>query len=1598
MSKPFLEVFPKLNIRDEKLKGMFEETAVEKICCSSDHTRFKVVVSSSHLIHKKYVYAMEELLEQQVFTDPGTKVYIAERYSLSALYTPEQLMREYFDSLAAEFGHDSPVAGTYFAGAKMDYSVPGTVTVTLEDCCFTRDMAENMREALERVFTGRCGIPTKFEIRFEKRGRERKQILDWHPNAQTPGAEMRKAAGAEDEKVNSAVRDRAAETAGSAHPVKTVLTGTGAPSEGNSYGSRGRNFSPRGNQRGQKGQKGYRFSNNPDCIYGRDIDENTANVRLSEIVGEIGEVTVHGQILGVDRHDIRNNKTIVRFGITDFTDSIYCKIFIGTEFADALLSDLKEGSFVRLRGVTQMDNFDHEVIISSIRGIVKISDFTTKRKDTAEVKRVELHCHTKMSDMDGVTECSDIVKQAYKWGMPAIAITDHGNVQAFPEANHTRDDLLDGLNKQRKAEGLPQVSDQDFFKVIYGVECYLVDDLRPVVSFGSGENKDTRIEDRTYVVFDLETTGFSPERDRIIEIGAYKVRVERKTEDPNDPFAAERRAEKGGKSGEESAIEATGDSGASDGNTKTDKMPAGAEEKNSYLEGTIVDEFTKLVNPQIPIPYRISRLTHITDEMVIGQDPIEKILPQFLEFCRGCVLVGHNVGFDIGFIRAGAKRQGLPCDFSTIDTLGIARAELPGHAHYTLDAVAKMLNVELDSHHRGSDDAKCTADIFDKFLPMLSDDGIENYGGLNRLTEDSPEVIKHLTPLYHCILLAKNNTGKLNLYTMISDSHLKYFQRKPRIPKSELIKHREGIIVGSACVAGELYQAILENRSEEAITEIAKFYDYLEIQPTGNNKFLIGAKDRDGAPRYPEIQRPEDIQNINKRIVALGERLGKPVCATCDAHFLNPEDEIYRTILMDGIGMTDEEPAPLYLRTTDEMLKEFEYLGKEKCEEVVITNTRRVADMIEPIRPVRPDKCPPVIPNSDQMLTDICYRRAHEMYGDPLPEVVEARLKRELTSIIKNGYSVMYIIAQKLVWKSNEDGYLVGSRGSVGSSFVATMAGITEVNPLQPHYLCPNPDCKYSEWDSEEVRANMLNTGIDLPEKMCPKCGTKMKGIGFGIPFETFLGFKGDKEPDIDLNFSGEYQAKAHAYTKVIFGHEQTFKAGTIGTVADKTAYGYIKGYFERQGSPKRNCEIDRMVPHLVGVRRSTGQHPGGIVVLPMGENINTFTPVQHPANDMTTDIITTHFDYHSIDHNLLKLDILGHDDPTMIRFLQDITGVDPMEIPLNDPKVMSIFKSPEALGIRPEDIGGVSTGTLGIPEFGTKFVIGMLEKTKPSTMTELVKISGLSHGTDVYLGNAETHIENGDCTLLTCIGCRDDIMSYLISKGLDPSLSFTIMERVRKGKVAAGKVKEWPEWKEEMKKHDVPDWYIDSCEKIKYMFPKGHAAAYVMMALRIAWFKVYRPLAYYCAYFSIRATNFDYAIMAQGQTALQGWYDATSAKEKRSAKEDDMLDDAKLVLEYYARGYTFAPIDLSIVNSRHFQIVDDRLMPSLVSINGMGEKAADAVVEAVKDGPFTSRNDFRSRTKVSQTNIDLMDQLGILGNLPESDQISLFDLFGKGM
>ena len=1532
--KRFFDVFPTLEVKSD-LRDYFDETEVERLTTNKEHTRIKVVLHSGHLIHKSRVYRMQYEIARQVFRERPTEVFIDEHYSLSAQYTPKRLMEEYYDSLCSEIGNFSHILENYFRDARMEYEGDENIHIVLEDSCLSRKLAFKLEEALNRIFTDRCGVQTNLTVRLEER--KKRQTYTSRREAPLQGAdaafairpqEAAQAAPDEEPQVYAAYTAAPADAVNPSDKSDTSekkLSFTRKNSERRADAPEGRRRTGRARQNGQgqaKRPMSLRRSGNPDVVYGRDVPEDA--IPIKDIVGEIGEVVIRGQIIANSRRDIRNEKTIVKFSMTDLTDSIYCKTFVPTSLAEELLEGLKVGNWIKVKGSALFDSFDKEVSISSVQGIVKIPAVISKREDTAEVKRVELHCHTKMSDMDGVSECKDIVKRACAWGMPAIAITDHGNVQAFPDANHVREALMSAENKKRKEQGLGPVDPQKFFKIIYGVECYLVDDLKKSVVYGEKESPSDSIEGRKYVVFDLETTGFSPEKNRIIEFGAVKVE-----------------------------------------------------------NGQITERFSEFVNPEIPIPYRITQLTSITDDMVIGADPIRDVLPRFLEFSKDCVLVGHNVGFDIGFVRENCRRLGYPCPFTTVDTLGISRALLPGHAKYTLDAVAKILGVVLENHHRAVDDAECTAEIFRKELPMLAERGADTLEKINDLSDNNPDIVKRLRT-NHCVLLAKNNTGRVNLYSLISDSHLKYFFKKPRIPKSLLMKHREGLLVGSACVSGELFEALLEERGDEAVASIADFYDYLEIQPRDNNRFLLDSPKMQS--RYPQIRTEEDLLDLNRRIVKLGEQLGKPVVATGDVHFLDPEDEIYRSIIQDGMGMAEEEPAPLYLRTTDDMLREFSYLGAKKAEEVVITNTHRIADMIDAISPVRPDKCPPVIPNSDEMLTEICYNKAHSMYGDPLPDIVEARLKRELTSIISNGYSVMYIIAQKLVWKSVEDGYLVGSRGSVGSSFVATMSGITEVNPLPPHYYCTN--CFYSDFDSPEVKAYAGRCGIDMPPRICPKCGKPMKKDGFDIPFETFLGFKGDKEPDIDLNFSGEYQSKAHAYTKVIFGHEQTFKAGTIATVAEKTAFGYVKNYFERRGENKRNCEIERLLQDCTGIRRSTGQHPGGIVVLPLGEDINTFTPVQHPANDMTTDIITTHFDYHSIDHNLLKLDILGHDDPTMIRMLQDLTGLDPTEIPLDDPTVMSLFSSTKALGITPEENGGIDVGSLGIPEFGTKFVIGMLDDTRPTTMSELVRISGLSHGTDVWLGNAQSLIQQGKATLSTAICTRDDIMSYLIGMNMDKSLSFKTMESVRKGKGLT------PQMREAMEAAGVPDWYIESCLKIKYMFPRAHAAAYVMMALRIAYCKVFYPLAYYAAYYSIRASAFSYEIMCQGKAhLLEVMEDYNKRKDTLTPKEVSTLDDCLVVREMYARGIEFTPIDIYQAGSRNCKIVDGKIMPALTSIDGMGEKAADAVVEAVKDGPFISRDDFWNRTKVPKTVVEKMNDMGLLGDLPESNQISLFDI-----
>ena len=1201
------------------------------------------------------------------------------------------------------------------------------------------------------------------------------------------------------------------------------------------------------------------------------------------------------------------------FDLTDFTDTITVKMFIANAQLPEVKEYIKKGNFIKVKGVAALDRYDQEISITSVWGIRKSQDNREVRNDLSLHKRVELHCHTKMSDMDGVSSVSDIIKQAIRWGHKGIAITDHGVVQAFTDAYHTMEDLKGKYKK--KGEELD-------FKIIYGVEAYLVDDTRQIVINSMGQNFND-----TFVVFDLETTGFSAEVDRIIEIGAVKIK-----------------------------------------------------------NGEIVDNFSKFVNPKIPIPFRIEKLTGINDSMVMEAEPIEKILPEFLEFCGDAVMVAHNAGFDTSFIINNAERLGIKYDPTIMDTVLLAQFVIPNLHNYKLDTLCKHLAVSLENHHRAVDDAQATAYIYLKMVKMLEERDIFDLDKLNEAGKLDDEAIKKLHQ-YHCIILASSEQGRINLYRLISASHLQYFSRFPKIPKSLVNKYREGLIIGSACEAGELFRAMVNGRSEAEIARIVSFYDYLEVQPIGNNRFMIEKDDY-------YVKNEEDLRDLNRRIIALGEKFSKPVVATCDVHFLNPEDEIYRRIIMAGKGFDDaDNQAPLYLHTTEEMLHEFDYLGSDKAYEIVVENTNKILNMCEDIIPVRPDKRPPVIENSDQMLRTICENRALELYGNPLPEIVKERLDRELNSIISNGYSVMYIIAQKLVWKSNDDGYLVGSRGSVGSSFAATMAGITEVNPLSPHYLCPK--CYYNEFDSEDVKKFAGGAGCDMPDKICPRCGHKLNKMGFDIPFETFLGFKGNKEPDIDLNFSNEYQSKAHSFTEVIFGKGQTFKAGTIGTVAEKTAYGYVFNYFkdksEKEGRPivKRRCEIERIAEGCVDIRRTTGQHPGGIVVLPIGDEIHSFTPVQHPANDCTTSIVTTHFDYHSIDHNLLKLDILGHLDPTMIRMLQDLTGIDPLEIPLDSKEVMSLFKDTSALGITPADIGGCKLGALGIPEFGTDFAMQMLIDTKPQYFSDLVRIAGLSHGTDVWLGNAQVLLKEGKATISTAICTRDDIMIYLIQKGIESETAFTIMEKVRKGKGLT------EEQETIMREHDVPDWYIWSCKKIKYMFPKAHAAAYVMMAWRVAYCKVFYPLAYYCAYFSIRANAFDYEKMAMGRDKLEYFIDDYKNKKSLGTitnTEEDELKDMRIVQEMYARGYDFIPIDIYKAKARSFQIIDGKIMPSFKVIDKVGEVAGEGIEIAARAGEFLSKDDLRARAKVGQTVIDKLNDLGLLGSMADSNQLSLFD------
>ncbi len=1459
--KKFLNILPDLKLSHE-MTELFETVECEKVAASRDHSRIKIYIHSDRLIAHKAIRETELAIRSQMFKDQ-VDVCLVEKYHLSRQYTPARLLEAYTGSLIDELEEEGELSANLFRKAEKTFLEPFVLELKVEENCIAQVKMEKLKHKLEHIFSERFDMPLGI-------------VLGWLPKKKSKYAVY----------ADSAMKEEIAQI------VQTYEQAKEDQKEVEKQ-----EVQQREKPAFKKNYVKQRLPEDKDIFYGRNFEGEETEIH--EIIDEMGEVVVRGKIIQLETREIRNEKTIVMFAVTDFTDTIKAKVFTKNERLPELLDKLKEGAFIKMKAVAMMDQFERDIALGSVSGIKTIPDFTEKRMDHSPVKRVELHCHTTMSDMDGVTDVKKLLKTAMGWGHQAMAITDHGVVQAFPDANH----CVEGKD----------------FKVIYGMEGYLADDIKNIVTDSRGQSLDS-----TFVVFDIETTGFSAVNDRIIEIGAVKVE-----------------------------------------------------------NGMITEKFSEFVNPERPIPFEIEKLTSINDRMVEDAPNISVILPKFMDFCRGSVLVAHNADFDTGFIRHNCEVLGLTYDYTYVDTLGIARSFLEGLKNYKLDTVVEAMGCTLANHHRAVDDAGATADVFVRFLERFKKKNIRDLDELNTYSAMSVDAIKKLKT-YHIILLAKNEIGRINLYRLVSLSHLDYYARRPRIPKSVLAKYREGLIIGSACEAGELFRAVVDERPEEEIARIVEFYDYLEIQPTGNNEFMI----RD--PKMTKVSTVADLQDLNRKIVELGEKFNKPVCATCDVHFLNPEDEVYRRIIMSnkGFGDADLQP-PLYLRTTEEMLDEFQYLGAEKAEEVVVTNTNRIADMIDRISPVRPDKCPPVIENSAGILRDICYNRAHELYGEDLPDIVTERLERELNSIIGNGFAVMYIIAQKLVWKSVADGYLVGSRGSVGSSFVAYMAGITEVNSLQAHYLCPK--CHYVDFDSDYVKSFSGRSGCDMEDRVCPVCGEPLMKEGHDIPFETFLGFKGNKEPDIDLNFSGDYQSKAHAYTEVIFGKGKTFRAGTVGTLADKTAYGYAMHYYEEHEQHKRSCELDRISSGCVGVRRTTGQHPGGIIVVPHGEEIYSFTPVQHPANDQTTKIITTHFDYHSIDHNLLKLDILGHDDPTMIRMLEDITGMDATKIRLDDPEVLSLFHGLEALHIKPEDIGGTDLGSLGIPEFGTEFVMQMLRDTKPKAFSDLVRISGLSHGTDVWLGNAQTLIQEGKAQISTAICTRDDIMIYLIDKGVESEQSFKIMESVRKGKGLT------PDYEKVMKEHDVPDWYLWSCKKIKYMFPKAHAVAYVMMGIRIAWFKIHEPLAYYAAFFTIRATAFDYGLMCQGKAAIDNHIKAYKANPNLSKKEQDTLRDMKIVQEFYARGFEFKKIDLYQSDAIKFQVVEGKLLPPFSVIEGMGGIAAEALAvaahaETERGEKFLSKDDVRQKAKVSQTVLDTMAELGLLGGLPESNQLSIFD------
>ena len=1442
--KSFFDMFPELELGDE-ITNLFKKVRIKSLCVFKKSEKLVIKAVSPVLIPAEIAAEAERAMSAAFSVNVGIKL----EFRLDMPF--EEILAEYWDSLIYIVNSNVALSRGILNGCRWELDGERLdITLATRGSKILRSQGcdKLMEDTLEYAFGRKCRVNFN-DCKIDEDFREK--YMEFIDNEE-----------AKLQSVASAVEKSEAEGSGQKrHRKKAAVSDAPGVIE---------------------------------VILGKNFGDSIMS--MSEVTPDSGKIAVQGDVIRVEFREIRGNRFLCAFDITDYTNSITVKLFVQKDDYELRTEQIKEGMHFRVRGEAQFDRYSKELAVMAT-DILQLEKY--EKSDDAEVKRVELHMHTQMSAMDAVTPAGRLVERAAKWGHKAVAITDHGVVQAFPEAY--------------------SAGKKNNIKVIYGVECYLLDSEPHIVSKET-EEACAHPLDGGFVVFDIETTGLYAGKDRITEIGAVKV--------------------SGGK---------------------------------------ICDTFSTFVNPEIHIPEFITKLTGIDDSMVAGAPGIREVLDSFLTFAGGLPVVAHNASFDTGFIKFNAEKAGKRFDNTIVDTLQLSRNLFPKLSKYKLDVVAKHLGVKLENHHRAVDDAMATAEIFIKCVEILKEKGIQNTDEIDRAFKDHHDFTK--ADSYHAIILVKNSTGLKNLYKIVSESNLKYFHKKPRVPKELLAKYRDGLLLGSACEAGELYSAFVKGKSSEEIEKIAGFYDYLEIQPLGNNEFLVLSG---------KVSGTDQLKEINRSIVELGRKLGKPVVATCDVHFIDPADEVFRRILMAGQGYTDaDRQAPLYFRTTEEMLEEFAYLGEQTAYEVVVENTNLIADMTEEITPIPQGTYPPKIEGSEKEIEELAYQRAREIYGDPLPEIVSKRLEKELSSIIKHGFSVMYIIAQKLVKKSNDDGYIVGSRGSVGSSLVATMTGITEVNPLPPHYVCEK--CKHSEF----ITDGSIGSGFDLPRKNCPVCGEPLKGDGHNIPFETFLGFDGDKAPDIDLNFSGEYQAQAHKYTEVLFGKGNVFKAGTIASVADKTAYGFVRKYVDEKGIAATNAEINRLVAGCTGIKRTTGQHPGGIIVIPKGYEVEDFTPVQHPADDVNSDIITTHFDFHSLHDTILKLDILGHDDPTMIKYLEDLTGIRVKDVPVNDEKVMQLFLSTEPLGVSPSDIKS-EVGTIALPEFGTKFVRQMLVDTKPKTFSDLLQISGLSHGTNVWLNNAQSLVKDGVCTISDVIGTRDNIMVYLMYKGLKSKSAFKIMEDVRKGRGLK------PEYEEEMKEHSVPDWYIDSCKKIKYMFPKAHAAAYVLTALRIGWFKVYQPMAFYVTYFTVRADEFDAALMTHGKgpvrskiTELEKQGNAISAKDK------NVLTILEVANEMYSRGIEFLPVDLYKSDAVRFLIEGNGIRPPLNSLPGLGGAAANSVAEARSEGEFISVEDLRNRAKVSKTVIEILQQNGCLKGLPESSQMSLFQgeaVFSAGM